>query len=536
VGLFDETDAAVTSSADVFIQVDTMDQTATGGDDYDAVSSLLTIPNGSHSITVPVVINDDPHDDDNETFVLLMTGHVNAVGNCDEEPPFATIVDDEFPSINIESVATVLNEGSVFTFNISLTTQRQTVTTFDLDLLAGNSDGESVDYSFSDIGPQTIPAFTDFVTFTVPFLDDQLEAEPDEVIEVTIDNANCALGVVSMNATIVDAPELSITGDSVLEGETCYFTVTADAASTADMTFSVQHSSGTAITGIDFSDADTGPFTIPAGDTTIQVAVPTVAADGGDNALEEFYLTLITPVNATNSPFNSATGQITDGDPPELTWAGTSSAVEGDDIIFTVNLSWLSTANVEFSVTYTDGTAARLGIDYDDSATGPFVIPPGNLTYQVAVPTTVDGLPELSSEDFTITMHTPVNATLGAPTFTTGYVLDGDQPELNFQADQVAVEGGTLTFVVELSTVTTVPVFFDVEYDNGSTQGAGDFDASNVGPFSIAAGSTTATVTVGTVDDAVLEGVESFIIRVANPVNAVQGAGFEASGTINDND
>jgi hypothetical protein len=536
LGLFDEMGAAVTSTADVILQVDTMDQTAASGSDYDAVSMLVTIPRGQHAINIPVTVNDDPHDDDNETFVLLITDHVNAVGNCDTEPPFATIVDDEFPSINIQSVARRLNEGSVFTFNVSLTTQRQTTTIFDLDLLPGTSQGESVDYSFADTGPQSIPPFTDFITFTVPFLDDQLEGELDEVIEVTIANANCALGVVSLEATIVDAPELSIVGDNVLEGEVAYFTVTADAPSTADMTFQVQHSSGTAITGVDFSDANTGPFTIPAGNTTILVPVATVGSDGGDNALEEYYVTLISPANATNSPFNSAPGQITDGDPPTLTWAGTASAVEGDDIIFTVNLDWASTANVQFSVSFTDGTAARLGIDYDDANLGPFTVAPGNLFYQVAVPTTVDGLPELASEDFTITLQSPVNALLGTPASTTGFVLDGDQPALNFQVDQSGTEGSTLTFTVELSTTTTVPVFFDIQYDNGSTQGALDFDVTNVGPFFIAAGNTTATVTVDTIDDVELEGAESFIIRVANPVNALPGVDFEASGTIIDND
>jgi len=526
----------VTSSADVLLQIDSMDQTATAGDDYEAVSNLYTIPNGQPSLDVTVNITDDPHDDDNETFVLLVSSPVNALGNCNAEPPFATIIDDEFPSINIESTQTRLNEGSTFSFNISLTTQRQTPTTFDLDLLSGSSGGDGIDYTFTQNGAHSIPPFTDFITFTVPFLDDQLAAEGDEDIEVTIDNANCALGVISLPATIVDAPELSITGDAVLEGEVAYFTVTASGASTADITFTIQYSSGTAITGVDFSDANTGPFTLTAGDTSLQVPVTTVAADGGDAAVEEYYLTIINPINATNSPFNSATGHITDGDPPTLTWDGTASAVEGDDILFTMNLNWASSAGVQFSVIFTDGTAARLGIDYDDTNAGPFTIPPGNLSYQVAVPTTVDGMPELAAEDFTITMASPVNALLGTPNFTTGYVLDGDQPELSFLADEGTVEGGTLTFTVQLDVVTPVPVSFDIEYDNGSTQGASDFDASNTGPFTIAGGNASTTVTVNTVNDGILEGVESFIIRIANPVNAVQGADFEASGTIVDND
>lgn len=534
--LLDGAGQPTTSTADVALQVTTVDQTATGGADYDVVAGVFTIPAGQASLDIPVIINDDPHDDDNETFLLLLTQPVNALGNCADEPAFGTIIDNEFPSINIQSAQRRLNEGSVFSFNIALTTPRQAATTFDLNLLAGTSDGPGVDYTFSQNGTHTIPPYTEFITFTVPFLDDQLAAESDEVIEVTIGNANCALGVVSLEATIVDAPELSITGDDVLEGETAYFTVTADAASTADQRFYVQHSSGSAISGIDFSTAVTGPFTIAAGQTTYQVPVATVAGDGGDNAVEEFYVTLVNPANATNSPFNSAVGTITDGDPPALSWAGTASAVEGDPIIFTVNLSWLSTANVQFRVTFTDGTAARLGIDYDDAATGPFTVPPGNLFYQVAVPTIVDGLPELSAENFTITLHSTVNATVGTPSFTTGYVLDGDQPELSFQLDQTGVEGDVLTFTVQLSQATTVPVSFNIEYDNGSTQGAGDFDAGNTGPFTIAVGATTATVTVNTVDDAVLEGVETFIIRVADPVNAVLGAGFEAAGTIGDND
>ena len=534
--LRDELGAPTTSTADVIIQVDTMDQTATAGSDYTAVSSLYTIPNGQPSVDVIVLVSDDSYDDDNENFVLLVTNHVNALGNCNTEPPFCTIIDDEFPSINIVSTGTRLNEGSVFSFDISLTTQRQTATTFDMVLLPGTSGGDGVDYVFSQNGSHVIPPFTDYITFTTPFLDDQLEAELDEIIEVTITAANCALGVISLPATIVDAPELSIVGDAVLEGEIAQFIVTADAPSTADISFSVQYASGTAVIGMDFSDANTGPFIIPAGQLSVQVSVATMVADGGDNAVEEFYVTLIGATNATNSPFNSGVGYITDTDPPELTWAGTASAVEGDDIILTVNLSWASSADVQFSVQYTDGTAARLGIDYDDAATGPFTVTPGNLFYQVSVPTTVDGLPELSAENFTVTLQSPVNAVLGAPTFTCGYVLDGDQPELSFQMDQSGSEGDNLTFTVELSHATTVPVTFDIEYDDGSTQGAGDFDGSNVGPFSIAAGNTTATVVVGTVEDGTLEGMESFIIRVANPVNAVLGVGFEASGGIVDDD
>ena len=536
LALYDGAGNPTTSMADVTLQVDTMDQTATAGDDYTAVSTLVTITPGQPSVDVTVPINDDTHDDDNENFVVLVTGHVNAVGNCDTEPPFGTIVDDEFPSINLESSLTRLNEGSVFIFQVSLTTPRQVETVFTMNLLPGTSQGHGVDYNFDEDGIHTIPPFTDFITFTAPFLDDQLEGELDEDIEVVLGSANCALGVVSLPAVIVDAPELTIAGSTVDEGEDALFTITAEYASTADMTFYVQYSSGTAVAGSDFSEADTGPFTIPAGDTFVEVPVPTMALDGGDYAVEEFYVTVINPVNATVSPFNSGVSYINDTDPSQLYWAGTGSAVEGDDILLTVNLSWLSNADITFGIIFTDGTAARLGIDYDDADVGPFTIPAGSSGYEIAVPTSVDGLSELAAEDFYVTLDSPTNAVLGSPLVTTGFVLDADQPQINFTANQSGLEGGTLTFIADLDRLTTVPVTFDIEYDNGSTQGAADFDVTNVGPFTIPAGTLSVDVTVDTVEDGAVEGVESFIIRIANPDNALPGAQFEAAGTIVDDD
>ncbi len=536
LALYDDAGLPTTSEADVTLQVDTMDQTATAGDDYTAVSTLVTIPHGSPSVQVGVPVNDDTHDDDNENFVLLVTGHVNAAGNCDTEPPFCTIVDDEFPSINLESSLTRLNEGSVFIFQVSLTTPRQVETVFTMNLLPGDSQGHLVDYDFDQNGTHTIPPFTDFVTFTVPFLDDQLEGESDENILVTLGSANCALGVVNLPAVIVDAPELTIAGSTVDEGEDAIFTISAEYASTADMTFSVQYSSGSAVAGSDFSEADTGPFTIPAGDTFVEVPVPTMALDGGDYAVEEFYVTVINPANSTVSPFNSGVSYINDTDPSQLFFAGSGSAVEGDDVLLTVSLSWLSNAPITFGIIFTDGTAARLGIDYDDADMGPFTIPPGSAGYEIAVPTTVDGLSELAAEDFFVTLDSPTNAVLGAPMVTTGYVLDADQPLINFTANQSGLEGGTLTFTVDLDRLTTVPVTFDIQYDNGSTQGAADFDMTNVGPFTIPAGTLSVDVTVDTVEDGAVEGVESFIIRIANPDNAVNGVQFEAAGTIVDDD
>jgi Calx-beta domain len=550
--IVDETDAAatfrvdlqndsgqpITSQADVTFLAAPLNQTAEEGLDFTGAPQAVTILAGQGGVDVPIALLDDGHDDDNETFVLVLSDPVNAVGNCREDAPFCRIVDDEFPSVNLIALAADrYNEGSTYGFIVRLTTPRQDFTTFVLNLSPGTSDGQGVDYDFIGNGIQTIPAFQTEVSFSVPYLDDQLTGEADETVQIDISGANVALGVAQIYATIVDAPELEIAGNATSEGVPAEFLVSLDAASTAPVQFMVQYASGTATAGADFANGGTGPFTIPAGIMTTNVVVPVTAGDGGDAAVEDYFVTLITPTNATIGPFNSAVGTIADMDPPVLSWAGSAGAVEGTDIQFTVNLSWSSEVGVQFELVFTDGSAARAGIDYDDADIGPYTVPPGAVNYVVTVPTTADGLPELAVEDFTVTLVSPVDAVIGTPATTTGYVQDGDQPELTIPVGDTGIEGNDLSFTVHLSQPTIVPVFFDLEYDNGSTQGATDFDATNTGPFSMAAGTTDTTIVVVTFDDAEFENQEAFIVRLAaDPVNAVLGDPYEANGVIDDDD
>ena len=81
-----------------------------------------------------------------------------------------------------------------------------------------------------------------------------------------------------------------------------------------------------------------------------------------------------------------------------------------------------------------------------------------------------------------------------------------------------------------------VPVTFDLEFLDGSTQGADDFTAP-IGPWTLPPGTTSVVITVPTVQDLVHENQEIFVARLAaDPVNAVVGAPGEANGVINDDD
>lgn len=537
IELRDASLAPVVSSADIVFHVETADQTAEADVDYIPVSETVTITAGSGSLQVPVTLLDDIHDDDNETFVLTLAGMVNASGSCGTDDAFCTLTDNEFPSLNIQSQVTTLNEGSVWEFTVLLTTPRQDETTFDLDLFLGTSQGEGIDYSFGDAGTHILAPMTTEVSFTVPFLDDQLAAEADEIIRANISNANVALGVVDMEATIIDAPELSIGSAAADEGQTAIFDVFLDAPSTADIQFNLQFANDSATMGDDFDVTATGPYTFLAGETATTVPVEIFAGDGGDAAVELFVITVVAPTNATVSADNSGIGSITDMDPPELSWAGDATGLEGENVEFTVNLSWSSEVEVNFNVNFIDGTAVRAGIDYDDSFVGPFVVPAGATTFTVLVPAIADGGPEWTYEDFTIMLNTPVNAVLGMPISATGFVEDADQPELTIPVGATATEGDNMQFTIHLSEQTIVPVFFRLQYDQGSTDGISDFIPPTTALLSMMPGTVDTTINIITVEDGVHENQEAFILQLAaDPSNAVLGVPFENNGVIVDDD
>ncbi len=537
VTVLNQAGSPTVSQAEIGFNFATVDQTATAESDYTTTSGTVVIPAGTTTVDVIVPILEDTHDDDNETFVLDLTTPVNTTILDDGSAPFCTITDNEFPSINLGQVISDENEGSTHEFTVFLTTQRQDATGFFLNLDQGTSDGPGVDYNFAGTGYQVIPAFTSSLTFQVPYLDDQLAGEVDEILQAQLSNADVALGITTLDMTIVDAPAIDIQPDAVTEGTDLVFDVVLSAASTADITFSAQYSSGTANVLVDIDNTNTGPFTIVAGSTTMSIVTPTVAGDGGDLVVEDFVVTIINPVNATLGAFNSAVGEITDGDPPSLNLAGNATALEGTDIVFTVDLSWSSGADVEFYVAFADGTAAGANIDYNSFVTGPHAVSAGSLSTTVSVPTMdLDG-PEFTVEDFTISLHTPTNGLLGATTSATGFIQDGDQPELTIPTGDTATEGGNLSFVIHLDPPTIVPVFFDLVFSNGSTQGGADFTPSSTGPFSMMPGTTDTTIIVATIDDGTFENTEQFVVQLASdPTNAVVGTPDQANGIINDND
>ena len=143
-----------------------------------------------------------------------------------------------------------------------------------------------------------------------------------------------------------------------------------------------------------------------------------------------------------------------------------------------------------------------------------------------------------SDETFTVTLSTPVNATLGTATGT-GTITNDDVvvPTVSIGPATV-VEGHSGTtnaeFPVTLSAATTVPVTVSYATGDGTATAGSDYTATS-GTLTIPAGQTTGTITVAVVGDTVMESDETFTVTLSTPVNATLGTAT-GTGTITNDD
>lgn len=96
-------------------------------------------------------------------------------------------------------------------------------------------------------------------------------------------------------------------------------------------------------------------------------------------------------------------------------------------------------------------------------------------------------------------------------------------------------EGGALQFTVTRSGNVTGAVSASYATAGGTATSGGDFTAAT-GTVSFAANQTSATISVGTIDDAVVESAEAMTVTLSAPTGGASITTAVGTGTINDND
>lgn len=240
--------------------------------------------------------------------------------------------------------------------------------------------------------------------------------------------------LISHAAPPVSRPTVSVGDASAAEGDSdstaLTFTVTLSEPAGEPVTVSYSTANGTATAaGADYTPT-VGTLTFAAGETvkTVNVAVT------GDTMVEldeQFTLNLSAPVNAVIGDGVGVATIVNDdvdtapSTPPAVSIADLTVA-EGDGehshFMFTVTLDKASDETVTVQYSTSDGTAIA-GVDYT-ATTGTVTFAPGVTTQLVHVDVIGDAAAE-SNETFTVTLSSPVGATL-ADGSAIGTITDDD--------------------------------------------------------------------------------------------------------------
>ena len=419
-------------------------------------------------------------------------------------------------------------EGDAGTVPVTLSNPSVAEVTFTLS----TADGTAVapgDYVARAGVRVTIPAGSTGGSFLVATSGD-LTDEPSESFLAVVDSGSVVGAAVADDTgvvTIVDndgAPVVSVAGGSAVEGTGVAFTVSLSNPSSEDVSVTFTTSSGSAVSGVDFTAAS-ALVTIPAGMLSAEVVVPT-SADDVDELTEAFTGSLSSPSGAATvagGGGGTATGSIVDDSPTPAVSVGDATVLEGGTATVSFTLSNPSSSTITVGYTTTTGTA---GAGDFTSETGTVTFVAGVVSQSVTVDTTADDIDE-AAEVFAVDVTSiSSNAATGDGSGAVTITDDSPTPAVSV-GDATVLEGGTATVSFTLSNPSASTITVGYTTTTG-TAGAGDF-TSETGTVTFVAGVVSQSVTVDTTADDIDEAAEVFAVDVTSiSSNAATGDGSGA--------
>ena len=506
-----------------------------------AVLSFAADAMGSSGMVTITAANNDvdaPHK------TITVSGAVSEGARPDApQPATLTIEDDDAaPVLSLTVAPAAIPEDAGVAEVVVSTGDTTFAVAQTITLTFAGSAAKNTDYQVS-IEQLTFPASEHSVTATVTAEPDTVD-EDDETILISATHAGVDVGT-QQQITITDdddEPELSITSDTVEEGESAEFEVTLDLASGRDVMVSYMTEDVTATAGDDYTALPSTTLTFTAGETAKTLTV-TTADDTSHEPTETFSVTLSAATNATledGGSTLSGTGTIDDNDRlPRVSIADATAVIEGASAEFEVSLD--VTSGNEVTVSYatgdTDDTAQPPG-DYTAVAITTLTFAALDLVKTITVATKDDDLDEEDGETFTVTLSAPGNAELAADgTTATGTINDNDVGPKVSIGNATAVEGQAAEFEVSLDQASGKEVTVTYVTADGTAKQPGDYTALASTTLTFAGSDRVSTITVATEDDTLDEADETFEVRLSAPGNATLATdGTTGTGTITDND
>ncbi|HKG45453.1 MAG TPA: Calx-beta domain-containing protein, partial [Pyrinomonadaceae bacterium] len=307
---------------------------------------------------------------------------------------------------------------------------------------------------------------------------------------------------------------------------------------------------GTAIAGSDYT-ATSGTLNFAPGELTKFISIPLINDTLFENANETFTITLSNPTNSAIL-LTSATTTVTindnEGQPFVSMSASPIRVTEGDSgtktLTFRLSLSNASVQVVTVDYATVNGTATA-GSDYV-AASGTVTIPAGSLFVNTTITINGDTTVE-PNETFNINVSNATNVSF-LNTFGALAIIDNDDASLQLSNTAITVNEGAGFATVTVTRVGDTSRAATVLYSTTDTAGLQSCTVANgkasercdyataVGRIQFALSQTSRTFTVPIVDDALVEGDETFTVNLSSPTGATPGAATTATITVVDND
>ena len=363
------------ATEDVRVEFETVNGSATVGEDFIAKSGIVTIPKGSDSTTIAIEIIGDTKVESDATFALNLMSIIGTPingNNNGRASIIGTITNDDNAALTIANKS--ISEGNSGRKNLVFDIVSSASSDFLISLDYATMNGSATageDFIAQDTTTAIIIPGNTYSYIQIEIIGDTIE-EADETFDINFNNIkNASLSESNTTATILndDTAILSVADNSVIEGATgesdLVFTVRSSAIADSAITFNYTTANGTATAGEDFQSKN-GNATIPAGQDSTTITIKVI----GDTQVENneiFYLDLSNPQNATFTGGNSrAVGTILTDDKTLLSIAN-SSITEGNSgekaLVFTVS----SNINLQTSITFeysTENNTALANVDF----------------------------------------------------------------------------------------------------------------------------------------------------------------------------
>ncbi|MGE3310482.1 MAG: Calx-beta domain-containing protein, partial [Limisphaerales bacterium] len=534
-----DVDLTPTATLPVTVQFATFAASAGAGVDFVSASSTLTFAPGTsrQSISVTVLGDDDAEPD--ETFTVRLSNPLNAI--LDRAEATGTILTDDSVTLSVDDVTVTEGDGVSVQAVFSVSLKGAPVEPVTVGYFTANVTAQAgIDYQAAGAILRFQPGQT-LQTVSVPVLGDFID-EPAETFELRLHTPSGAtLSRAVGTATVLDndPPSLIPSPVQVVEGSegptNARVVVRLSSPTFEEVQVDFQTVERTATSGTDYVPAS-GTLVFPAGTSERFIDV-SVLGDTVDEADETFAVRLLRPRGALLAATEALVTIRDDDEAPRILIENreVTECSEGNaSVIFEVTLSEPSeqVVTVEYS-TFDDSAIA--GQDYVP-VTGTVVFPPGTTVQRVEVPLLCDTTDE-PDESFGVGLGQPVNGFVGGDGRGRGRVIDDDPPELSVES--VAVHEGDhgLTqaiFRIRLSSASTEVVTVDFSTRDESAFQGTDYAAVS-GVVRFAPGSLREEVGVPVIGDSLPEDDETFLVLLANPLNASLAAST-AQGIIRDDD